>query len=145
MATLYGYTGLTGLSMQSDGGVLQPPYTFSSETSLGLYRSGASQLQLSYGSFVVPSGASLVVAGTATLTGTTNATGTITLTSAGNVVVSSLTTSTSLSSLNIGAASGLSGNDAFTFLFFIGGASGASFGIRSGSTTYIFGSSLSTK
>lgn len=48
---LYDYTRFGLLSIASDGVSVSPPYAFSSETSLGLYRSAASTLAQSYGTF----------------------------------------------------------------------------------------------
>lgn len=45
-----GFTGLGTISV-SDGSVLLPGYAFSSETSLGFYRSAASTIYQSYGTF----------------------------------------------------------------------------------------------
>jgi hypothetical protein len=46
---LFGYTSFQAVSAESDGVSRSPVYTFESELSLGLYRSGASTLALSYG------------------------------------------------------------------------------------------------
>lgn len=48
---IFGYTGLQAVSFASDGVAKSPPICFSSETSLGLYRSAASILATSYGTF----------------------------------------------------------------------------------------------
>ena len=50
----FGYTNLQALSMGSDGQSVSPIYTYSSETSLGFYRSAASTLALSYGTISLP-------------------------------------------------------------------------------------------
>ena len=46
---IYDYTRFGLLSMASDGVSVSPPYAFSSETSLGWYRSAASTIAQSYG------------------------------------------------------------------------------------------------
>lgn len=51
---IFGYTGLQALSAQSTGQSLSPVFTFSSETSLGFYRSAASTVRQSYGTLSVP-------------------------------------------------------------------------------------------
>lgn len=48
---IYGWTGFQAVSLQSNGVAVSPPLFFSSETSLGLYRSAASVLANSYGTF----------------------------------------------------------------------------------------------
>lgn len=49
---IYGLTGFQGVSLQSTGQSVNPVLTFSSETSLGFYRSAASTVALSYGTLV---------------------------------------------------------------------------------------------
>lgn len=50
---LYDYTRFGLLSIASDGVSVSPPYAFSSETSLGLFRSANSTIKQSYGTFNV--------------------------------------------------------------------------------------------
>jgi hypothetical protein len=66
--------GLTGINVSAltTGQSVSPPITFGSEVSLGLFRSAASTIQQSYGSFVV---STLSVAGTARLGGITSTSG----------------------------------------------------------------------
>ena len=49
---LFGYTSFQAVSAESDGISRSPVYTFESEVSLGLYRSAASTMALSYGTLV---------------------------------------------------------------------------------------------
>lgn len=60
---VYGLTGFQGVSLQSTGQSVSPVLNFSSETSLGFYRSAASTIALSYGTLVLPSGLSGVGGG----------------------------------------------------------------------------------
>lgn len=90
----------------TDGTTLAPGLGFASEQSLGLWRSAASTIKQSYGTF--------------DLTATR---------------LSVRTTATSLTSLTVGVGE---------LAFFVGGTSGATLGLRSGSTLYLFASSSST-
>ena len=51
---LYDYTRFGLLSIASDGVSVSPPYAFSSETSLGFFRSANSTVALSYGTLSLP-------------------------------------------------------------------------------------------
>ena len=70
---LYGYTDFQALSLDSDGVSASPPYTFSSERSLGFHRSAASTIKQSYGTFDLSASVvkmAAISASTVTLTGT---------------------------------------------------------------------------
>ena len=64
---IYGVTVFGAVSAQSDGVSRSPSFTFESERSLGLYRSAASTLALSYGTLSLPG--NLAVTGTIAATG----------------------------------------------------------------------------
>lgn len=131
---------------RGSGSAAGPAFRFGSEQSLGLYRSAASQLGLSYGQLVVPQGSQiqppyawtsenslgLYRSGSSTIA---QSWGTFNL-ATNSVRLSVRTTGTSLNSTNVVA------NE---LAFFVGGASGCSIGLRSGSTIYWWDSSASTK
>lgn len=147
---------------QTDGSAQSPASAYSSEASLGFYRSGASTQALSYGSFTAPFvgvsdtlrvggsfdagvisyGATDLVArgsaGKGLSLGAGGSSGYVSISSTGIVslnTVSLRTTSASLTSLTVGV------NE---MALFIGGSSGATLAVRSGGTLYYFASSAST-
>lgn len=132
-----------------DGTVLAPFWTFSSERSLGFWRSGVSRLGFSYGQFSLPDGSN-----------TTPSIGLSSATSVGFYSSGVQTIAQSLGTLNLAtnsvrfsmrtlAASAVTASAAKTnvavneVVFTIGGASGASLIIYSGGTAYGFNSAFS--
>lgn len=77
---IFGYTGLMAVSYGSTGQSVSPVMTFSSETSLGWYRSAASTMALSYGT--VDLSASIVKMG-ATSNTTSTFSGSVTIAASG--------------------------------------------------------------
>lgn len=134
------------------GTSILPFLAFSSERSLGLFRSGVSTLALSYGALAVPAGSkttpSLNYGSSESSLGwyrpgqATMAPSYGTLDLAPNAVRLSVRT---LAASSITASAAQTNVQPNEVVFTIGGASGASFGIMSGGTFYGFTSSFSAK
>lgn len=143
------HLGLVGSLALGTGSAVTPGYAFSSESSLGIYRSGVSTMGLSYGALVVPDGSS-----------TTPSIGYSSNTSLGFYSFGVRTIAQSYGTFNLAtnsvrlsmrtlAASSVTASAAKTnvavdeVVFTIGGASGASLIIYSGGTAYGFNSAFS--
>lgn len=139
-----------GQLLTQTGTSLLPPYAISSESSLGFYRSGASRLGLSYGQFTIPDGSN-----TTPSIGLSSATSVGFYSSGVQTIAQSLgtlnlaTNSVRLSMRTIAAsaltASAANTNVAVNEVVFTIQASGASFAINSGGTTWLFNSDASAK
>lgn len=132
------------------GTALYPTSGFLSEISLGLFRSGVSRMGLSYGQFTVPDGSN-----TTPSIGLSSATSVGFYSSGVQTIAQSLgtlnlaTNSVRLSMRTIAAsaltASAANTNVAVNEVVFTIQASGASFAINSGGTTWLFNSDASAK
>lgn len=132
------------------GGTVQiPAIRFSSEDSLGFFRSGASRVGISFGQFTIPDGS-----GTTPSLGLSSATSIGFYSSGVRTIAQStgtfnLATNAVRLSMRTLAASSVTASAANTnvavneVVFTIGGASGASLIISSGGTAYIFNSAAS--
>ena len=109
------------LSLQTIGTALSPALTFESDRSLGFYRSAASTIAQSYGTFSLPSGITVVGAGVF----------------GSGVSVAGIVSTNTLSMLTYGAASGMTRNQ----LILVFNASGISLAYSSGASMYFFGGS----
>ena len=109
------------LSVQTIGTAISPAYTFESDRSLGWYRSAASTVALSYGTFSLPSGISVV--GAAVI--------------GSGASIAGIVSTNTLSMLTYGAASGMTRNQ----LILVFNASGLSLAYSSGASMYFFGGS----
>jgi len=125
-ATSVGSLLARSVSVTSTGQSVSPSINFSSESSLGFYRSAASYLALSYGTFA----SQISAIGSVQLAGADLNQGV--LLSVRTLAASALT----LSAANTNVS-------ADEVVFVVGGASGASLAIHSGGTVYIFNSAIS--
>lgn len=127
------------------GAAIGPTLAFTSEASLGLFRSAASRLALSYGQFTTGDGTAilpgLAFASEVSL-GLRRSAASVIQTSYGRFAADFRSASTLAASLTTANVTG-AGDLAFSVLSLT--ANGAQFGFRSGNTTYIFYSGTSNQ